>query len=45
MLAALMPLMAGIVRDRAASLDSAWQIMAAGVLLLMLMALRLNPQR
>jgi CP family cyanate transporter-like MFS transporter len=45
MLAALMPLIAGIVRDRAASLDSAWQIMAAGVLLLMLMALRLKPQR
>ena len=44
MLAALMPLMAGM-RDRAASLDSAWQIMAAGVLLLMLMALRLKPQR
>ncbi|MEB5971497.1 MFS transporter [Pantoea dispersa] len=45
LLAALMPLIAGIVRDRAASLDSAWQIMAVGVLLLMLMALRLKPQR
>lgn len=45
LLAALMPLIAGIVRDRAASLDSAWVIMSLGIVLLMLMALRFKPQR
>lgn len=45
LLAALMPLIAGIVRDRAASLDSAWVIMSVGIVLLMLMALRFKPQR
>lgn len=45
LLAALMPLIAGIVRDRAASLDSAWMIMSVGIVLLMVMALRFKPQR
>lgn len=45
LLAALMPLVAGIVRDRAASLDSAWIIMSVGIVLLMVMALRFKPQR
>lgn len=45
LLAALMPLIAGIVRDRAASLDSAWIIMSVGIVLLMVMALRFKPQR
>ncbi|MDY0928079.1 MFS transporter [Enterobacter sp. CFBP8995] len=45
LLAALMPLIAGIVRDRAASLDSAWVIMSVGIVLLMVMALRFKPQR
>jgi CP family cyanate transporter-like MFS transporter len=45
LLAALMPLIAGMVRDRAASLDSAWAMMSVGILLLMLMALRFKPQR
>ncbi|WP_277976216.1 MFS transporter [Pantoea endophytica] len=45
LLAALMPLIAGIVRDRAASLDSAWIIMSVGIVLLMLMAQRFKPQR
>jgi len=45
LLAALMPLIAGIVRDRAASLDSAWIIMSVGIVVLMLMALRFKPQR
>ncbi|MHC9060678.1 MFS transporter [Pantoea sp. y20] len=45
LLAALMPLIAGIVRDRAASLDSAWIIMSVGIVLLMVMALRLKAQR
>ncbi len=44
LLAALMPLIAGIVRDRAASLDSAWIIMSVGIVVLMLMALRFKPQ-
>ncbi len=44
LLAALMPLIAGMVRDRAASLDSAWVIMSAGIVLLMVMALRFKPQ-
>lgn len=43
LIAALMPLIAGIVRDRAASLTSAWVTMSAGVLLLMLMVLALKP--
>lgn len=45
LLAALMPLVAGIVRDRAASLDSAWIIMSVGIVLLMVMALRFKTQR
>lgn len=45
LLAALMPLIAGIVRDRAASLDSAWIIMSVGIVLLMVMALRFKPQK
>lgn len=45
LLAALMPLIAGIVRDRAASLDSAWIIMSVGIMLLMVMALRFKTQR
>lgn len=45
LLAALMPLIAGIVRDRAASLDSAWVMMSVGIVLLMVMALRFKPQR
>lgn len=45
LLAALMPLVAGIVRDRAASLDSAWIIMSVGIMLLMVMALRFKTQR
>ncbi len=44
LLAALMPLMAGMVRDRAASLDSAWIFMSGGIVLLMVMALRFKPQ-
>lgn len=39
-----MPLVAGIVRDRAASLDSAWAIMSVGIVVLMFMALRFRPQ-
>ncbi|MBA0038667.1 MFS transporter [Pantoea sp. BIGb0393] len=45
LLAALMPLIAGMVRDRAASLDSAWAIMSVGIVLLMVMALRFKPQQ
>ncbi len=45
LLASLMPLIAGIVRDSAASLDSAWIIMSVGIVLLMVMALRFKPQR
>ena len=44
LLAALMPLIAGVVRDRAASLDSAWIIMSVGIVILMVMALRFKPQ-
>lgn len=43
MIAALMPLVAGIVRDSAASLNSAWLIMSAGVVVLMAMAMRFKP--
>lgn len=44
LIAAIMPLIAGIVRDRAASLDSAWIIMSVGIVLLMAIALRFRPQ-
>ncbi|MFT4274226.1 MAG: MFS transporter [Pantoea sp.] len=44
LLAALMPLIAGMVRDHAASFDSAWAMMSVGIVLLMGMALRLRPQ-
>ncbi|WP_313683485.1 MFS transporter [Pantoea sp.] len=43
LIAALMPLIAGVVRDHAASLDSAWILMSAGIVLLMGMALRFRP--
>lgn len=44
LLAALMPLIAGIVRDRVASLDSAWAMMGVGIVILMMMARRFKPQ-
>lgn len=43
MLAALMPLIAGIVRDSSVSLTSAWLIMSAGVVLLIVIALNFKP--
>ncbi|ADU71821.1 MFS transporter [Pantoea sp. At-9b] len=43
LLAALMPLIAGMVRDHAASFDSAWAMMSVGIVLLMGMAVRLRP--
>ncbi|KVK32685.1 MFS transporter [Enterobacter chengduensis] len=42
-IAALMPLIAGIVRDSSLSLTSAWLVMSAGVVLLMVIALRFKP--
>ncbi len=44
MIASLMPLIAGIVRDRAESLNSAWGAMCVGIVVLMLIALRFAPQ-
>lgn len=44
MIASLMPLIAGVVRDRAESLNSAWGVMCAGIVVLMLIALRFTPQ-
>lgn len=43
MIAALMPLIAGIVRDNAVSLTSAWLVMSAGVVLLIVIALKFKP--
>jgi CP family cyanate transporter-like MFS transporter len=43
MIAALMPLIAGIVRDSSVSLTSAWLVMSAGVVLLIVIAFTLNP--
>lgn len=43
LIAAIMPLIAGMVRDRAASLDSAWIVMSVGIVLLMVIALRFKP--
>ncbi len=45
LLAALMPLVAGMVRDRADSLQSAWAIMSVGIVILMVMAFRFKPQQ
>ncbi|CAM7147772.1 MULTISPECIES: MFS transporter [Enterobacter] len=42
-IAALMPLIAGIVRDSSLSLTSAWLVMSAGVVVLMVIALRFKP--
>ncbi|MFW0700249.1 MFS transporter [Pantoea sp. R13S299] len=44
LIAALMPLVAGWVRDSGASLNQAWLIMSAGVVLLIVMAWRFRPQ-
>lgn len=43
MIAALMPLIAGIVRDSTVSLTSAWLVMSAGVVLLIVIALKFKP--
>jgi CP family cyanate transporter-like MFS transporter len=43
MIAALMPLIAGIVRDSSVSLTSAWLIMSAGVVLLIVIAMNFKP--
>jgi len=43
MIAALMPLVAGIVRDSSVSLTSAWLIMSAGVVLLIAIAFTFKP--
>ncbi|OEI77703.1 MFS transporter [Enterobacter sp. ku-bf2] len=43
MLAALMPLVAGIVRDSSVSLTSAWLVMSAGVVLLIVIAFTFKP--
>ncbi|EOZ7525164.1 MFS transporter [Enterobacter quasiroggenkampii] len=43
MIAALMPLVAGIVRDSSVSLTSAWLVMSAGVVLLIVIAFTFKP--
>jgi len=43
MIAALMPLIAGLVSDSAVSLTSAWLVMSAGVVLLIAIALKFKP--
>lgn len=43
MIAALMPLVAGIVRDSSVSLTSAWLVMSAGVVLLIAFAFTFKP--
>ncbi|EMN1226641.1 TPA: MFS transporter [Enterobacter roggenkampii] len=43
MIAALMPLVAGIVRDSSVSLNSAWLVMSAGVVLLIAIAFTFKP--
>ena len=44
LIAALMPLLAGWVRDSGTSMTQAWLIMSAGVVLLMVIARRFRPQ-
>ncbi len=43
LIAALMPLIAGLIRDSVASLSSAWLIMSVGVMVLIVIALRFKP--
>lgn len=43
MIAALMPLVAGIVRDSSVSLNSAWLVMSAGVVLLIAITFTFKP--
>lgn len=43
MIAALMPLLAGIVRDSTVSLTSAWLVMSAGVVVMIFIAINFKP--
>lgn len=43
LIAALMPLIAGLIRDSVASLSSAWLIMSVGVMVMIVIALRFKP--
>ncbi|MBK1665222.1 MFS transporter [Rhodospirillum rubrum] len=43
MIASAMPFIAGLIRDRFADLSQAWGLMAAGVVVLIAMALRFSP--
>lgn len=43
MIAALMPLLAGIVRDSSVSLTSAWLVMSAGVVVMIFIAINFKP--
>ncbi|WP_288877385.1 MFS transporter, partial [uncultured Kosakonia sp.] len=43
MIAALMPLLAGIVRDSSVSLTSAWLVMSAGVVVMIFIATNFKP--
>lgn len=42
-IASLMPLLAGVLRDRFSDLSQAWMVMAVGVVLLIAMAVRFSP--
>ena len=42
-IASSMPFIAGLIRQHSASLAQAWMVMAAGVVLLLLIALRFAP--
>ncbi|AYH47823.1 MFS transporter [Dickeya fangzhongdai] len=44
LIASLMPLLAGFIRQYTSALEQAWLIMAAGVVVLILMALRFAPR-
>ncbi len=44
MIASTMPFLAGIIRDRFTDLSQAWVIMAAGTVLLFILALRFSPE-
>src|SRR5450830_973534 len=43
MLASAMPFIAGLIREHSSSLAQAWMVMAAGVLILLVIALRFRP--
>lgn len=45
LIAATMPFIAGMLRDQLSSLSMSWAVMAVGIVILLIMCLRLSPQK